>query len=271
MALRVSCMGTRSAKLTWGQNLNQPRAGPISFNHNMRRFPAIRSVTCLSNGGNSVYHSMHVVAERNMSGGLYHQSGWTWAKNLSDVESQGETGTRPEDSYNRRAEWADLPTVARHRLVGQLLYTLPFSPGKPMLNGVRGITRALLADRTLSTTLVSRGGLCFTPSFSGCDISNTNTVGGRPDRSGKGALPSGERTIGLWSDAAAFRVPGDLNGNGRPDVPVGRFGNSAANVVVGPGAWARSGFRDVLEYFGLPQVAAAVGGRASTLAERRTG
>jgi hypothetical protein len=44
-----------------------------------------------------------------------------------------------------------------------------------------------------------------------------------------------QRNIAKWFDAAAFAVPGDINADGRPDVPVGRFGNSAPNILEGPG------------------------------------
>jgi hypothetical protein len=39
----------------------------------------------------------------------------------------------------------------------------------------------------------------------------------------------------MWFDKNAFRVPGDVDGNGTPDVQVGRFGNSGVNVLRGPG------------------------------------
>jgi hypothetical protein len=66
----------------------------------------------------------------------------------------------------------------------------------------------------------------FTPTFTGRDPSNTNTVGGRPDRIANGNLPKGERTIDHWFDASAFLVP---------PVNAGRFGNSGIGVLEGPG------------------------------------
>ena len=52
---------------------------------------------------------------------------------------------------------------------------------------------------------------------------------------GNGNLPASQRTIGKWFDKAAFSVPGDVTGDGRPDVTFGRFGNSAPNILEGPG------------------------------------
>jgi hypothetical protein len=64
----------------------------------------------------------------------------------------------------------------------------------------------------------------FSPTFSGSDPSNTNTSGGRPDRICNGNLPSAERDVNRWFDAGCFVPP-----------PPGRFGNSGANVLEGPG------------------------------------
>jgi len=93
----------------------------------------------------------------------------------------------------------------------------------------------LLGGWAVSSILTMRSGLFFSPTFSGFDVSNTNTTSGRPDRIANGNLPTNQRTIYRWFDAKAFVVPGDTNGDGRPDVNVGRFGNSAPNVLVGPG------------------------------------
>jgi hypothetical protein len=235
MGLRATYLGTASHQLVWTQNLNQPLPGLAVFNNNLRRFPAIRDVNNRVNGGNSIYHSFHLVAERKNLNGLYYQLGWTMAKNLTDVSGEGESGSRPENSYDRRSERGNVPYMPRHRVVGQLLYTLPFGPGRPFFSSAAGVPRALIAGWTVSSTLTAQTGTWFNPSFAGFDVSNTNTVGGRPDRTGNGNLPSGERTITRWFDASAFVVPGDVTGDGRPDVPVGRFGNAGVNVLEGPG------------------------------------
>jgi hypothetical protein len=63
--------------------------------------------------------------------------------------------------------------------------------------------------------------------FTGRDPSDTNTVGGRPDRIGNGNLPKGERTIGRWFDASTLVAP---------PVDAGRFGNAGLGVLEDLGA-----------------------------------
>ena len=79
--------------------------------------------------------------------------------------------------------------------------------------------------RLAGVTLLQTGQR-FTPTFTGRDPSNTNTVGGRPDRIANGNLPKSERTIGRWFDVSAFAPP---------PVNAGRFGNSGIGVLEGPG------------------------------------
>jgi len=67
-------------------------------------------------------------------------------------------------------------------------------------------------------------GWFFSPSFSGADPSNTNTFGGLPDRICNGNLPAGQRQIHRWFDTSCFVPP-----------PAGRYGNSGANILEGPG------------------------------------
>jgi hypothetical protein len=74
----------------------------------------------------------------------------------------------------------------------------------------------------LSPILEAQHGLAFTPSVNG---NPANTTGAqRPDRFRDGNLPRGERTPERWFDRTAFAVPAPFT-----------FGNSAANVLYGPG------------------------------------
>ena len=67
-------------------------------------------------------------------------------------------------------------------------------------------------------------GQFFSPSFSDADPSNTNSFGGFPDRVCNGNLDPGQRTLERWFDTSCFVNP-----------PAGRFGNSGANILEGPG------------------------------------
>jgi hypothetical protein len=233
--LRVSYIGTSNRQAVWAPNLNQPVPSLTAFDSSLTAFPAFNVVRWETNGGNQTYHSLHVVAEHKARNGLYYQFGWIWAKDLTDALAEGKAVGSPQNSYARYMDRTDVAYVPRHSWTGNLVYDLPFGPGRTWLTGLRGPARHILGGWTVSSILTARTGTFFSPSFSAFDVSNTNTVGGRPDRIANGNLDSSQRSIAHWFDNTAFQVPGDTNGDGRPDVAVGRFGNSAPNVLVGPG------------------------------------
>jgi hypothetical protein len=235
MGLRLSYIGTASRQIVWYHDLNLPPPSLIPFNDNRRPWPAIRAVSNRENGGNSMYHSLHVVAERKYRDGLYYQLGWTWAKNLTDVHLEGENGGQPQNMLDRRAERGNASYMPRHRVVGQLLFPLPLGRGRKLFGGLRSVPNMLVGGWMISAALTAQTGTWFHPTYAGYDVANTNIVSGRPDRIASGALPPGERTIYRWFDASAFRVPGDSSGDGRPDVAVGRYGNCGTNILDGPG------------------------------------
>ena len=234
---RVSYIGTNSRKLPWVFNVNQPRASTTPFNNNLRPFPQLRNILARENGGIHNYNSLNVVGERKFSKGLHYQLGWTWAHNLTDSQSDSEQGSLPEDAYARHREYENVNYTPRHRLVGSLLYDLPIGRKRAFFSGMNRVTDLVVGGWTISSTLAAQTGSFFSSTFNGFDVSNTNTVGGRPDRIADGNLPTSQRSITRWFDAPAFAVPGDINADLRPDVNVGRFGNSAPSVLVGPGTF----------------------------------
>jgi hypothetical protein len=227
--------------LPWITNINQPVPGVTPFSNNLRRFPQLQNILLRENGGLHNYHSLHAEVERKFHSGLYYQLGWTWAKALTDCQNDSEQGCAVENSYAREREYGNVNYQPRHRLVGTLLWDLPFGRGRRFASGLHGVTQAILGGWTLSSTLAAQTGSFFNATFNGFDVSNTNTTSGRPDRVADGNLPESERTLRRWFDASAFRVPGDTTGDGRPDVAVGRFGDSGPNVLVGPGTFDLSG------------------------------
>jgi hypothetical protein len=100
--------------------------------------------------------------------------------------------------------------------------------------------------------MVVQSGQYFTPSFAGFDVSNTNLIGGRPDRIGSGVSASGQ-SIFNWFNTAAFKIPGcpDTDPVCKSPTNVGRFGNSGLNIIRGPAA---NNFNfSVMKYFTIAE------------------
>jgi hypothetical protein len=223
--LRLSYVGSKSTLLVYGRNINQPAASAVPFNQNRRPFPLFRNIVMRENGGNHIYHALSTEVERKWSRGLSYSVAWTWAKNLTDVDETGgvEGGTTIENAFDRARERGDAQFSPRHRLISTVIWELPFGRGKRYLTEA-GVAEAILGGWQLSGSYIAQSGEFLTPTFSGADPSNTQTVGGIPDRIADGNLPRGDRDIERWFDASAFAVP-----------PNGRFGNSGRGVIVGPG------------------------------------
>lgn len=222
--VRLSYIATASRKLTYSRNINQPPASTQRFSNDRRPFPALQNIIMRDDGGNQTYHGLSVVVEHKYRNGLYVQSGWTWAKNLTDVQSDSEAGATIENQFDRRREYSNVDYTRRHRWISNLVYELPVGPGKRVAGDLRGLAGQLIGGWQISAILLFQTGGWLTPSFSGVDTSNTNTIGGRPDRLRDGNLPPSQRTIDRWFDASAFAVPAN-----------GYFGNSAPTILEGPG------------------------------------
>lgn len=223
--LRLSYVGSKSVNLVYGRNVNQPEPSTVPFNVNRRPFPLYRNIVMRENGGNHIYHALSTELERRWSRGLSYQIAWTWAKNITDVDETGgvEGGTTLENAFNRARERGNAQYSPRHRFISTVIWELPVGRGKSVLSDP-GIASAILGGWQLSGSYIAQTGEYLTPSFTGSDPSNTQTVGGIPDRIGDGNLPSDQRTIDRWFDASAFAVP-----------PNGRFGNSGRGILIGPG------------------------------------
>ena len=222
--LRLSYIGAKSTKLVYGRNVNQPPASAVAFNQNRRPFPLLRNMVLRDNGGNHIYHALNAELERKWQRGLSYMIAWTWAKNLTDVDETGgvEGGTTIEDAFDRARERGNSRYNPRHRLISTVVWELPAGRGKRFLSQA-GAAQAILGGGQVSGSFIAQTGEFLTPSFTGSDPSNTQTVAGVPDRLRDGNLP-GNRDIERWFDSTAFAVP-----------PSGRFGNSGRGILTGPG------------------------------------
>ncbi len=218
---RATYRGFLTARIPYVADINKPFPSENPAARDYFRYPNFSEVNLAQEGGIQKMNAMDISVERKFMNGLTFQSGWTWAKNLTDVGDDDETAAI-ENAYDRRREMANIFWTPRHRFVSQALYALPLTRQAAPDHGPRGLTRQLLEHWQISSIVVMQTGQFLTPTFSGSDPSNTRTQGGRPDQVGNPQLSN--PTASLWFNPAAFVVP-----------PNGRFGNSARGVAVGPG------------------------------------
>jgi hypothetical protein len=224
MGVRASYIGTKGTQLLFQRQINRPLPSTTTFNQNRRPYPLYGDIVYTDNGGNSIYHGLQIEANRRFAKGLAYNMGYTWSSIISDVADSGQAGATIQDPLNRSAERAKEAYNLKHRFVGSFIWQVPVGRGRSLFPNLPAFAEQILGGWEISAIGWLQSGMPFTPSFTGFDPSNTNTIGGRPDRLGNGNLPSDQRSLYRWFDLSAFAVP-----------PSGRFGNSGRDILIGPG------------------------------------
>jgi hypothetical protein len=212
---RFSYIGARGRGLNYNLNINKPQPSLTPFTQARRPYPNLIGATVGLQDGRTKYDAFTIEAVQKV-GAITFNANWTWGNSMADYLNL-------ENPYNHHI-WNRDGLTPRHRFVGTAFWQLPVGKGRRFLGSSSRPLQAVLGDWMLSWQTVFQTGLHFSPSYSGTDPSNTNTVGGIPDRIADGHLPPDQRTVQRWFDTSAFVAP-----------PAGRFGNSGLNILEGPG------------------------------------
>jgi hypothetical protein len=210
LALMVGYFGSKGTHLISRRNLNQPIDGVRPFQRLSSSSPilpgtSLGNITQVESAGNSSYNALWVTATQRLAHGLQFSSSYTWSKSL-DYNSFSTGGIVGQDSYNLRGDRGLSDFDARHRLVFNGIYDLPFSGG------------AFLEGWQVATILQLQSGSPINIVTSNSTVNGiANTL--RPDVSGPIATIG---TVEKWFDTSVFTV-------------VPRAGNLGRNVVMGPG------------------------------------
>ncbi len=215
-AFSVAYVGTKGTHLLGATNLNQPypnvdvALGNISPD-SVRPFPGFSTITAYESRFNSNYNSLQVSANHRLTKGIEFQASYTYSKTLTDNSSAWNT---PQDSRNIRAEKGlasfDVPQVLTVNYVWDI----------PAFQNSKGITHAVLGGWEASGIANVQSGFPLTVTLP----TDNEGIGGGLERPNLIANPSGPKTLYDWFNTAAFATP-----------LIGTFGNSANNVVRGPG------------------------------------
>lgn len=236
--LRMTYNGMRSVGLIVSPDLNEIHPQTMPYDPREKPYPEWSKVKTLTNGGSQSYNALETAVTHRFSAGLFVQSSWVWAKNLSDAEGDapggflGDYGNRIMNHFDIPANYGNVAFTRRHRWLTTAVFDIPVGRGmkygstmNPVLNGIVGGWRA-------SNIIVLQTGPYLTPRYGGsADPSGTNAPGRegyqRPDR-----LPTSACT-GL--DPSEGQVFGDSCFYYGWPGPIGRFGNSGEGIITGLG------------------------------------
>jgi hypothetical protein len=206
-------VGSNTVKNGTNADLNQPEPGP-GPNNPRRWFPGFSNIITNVPVAGANYQGLELKFERRFHQGLSFLNGYTWSKTL--VKQLGQRTSFFHLAPEKTVSVQHLP----QRYFLAAVWDLPFGGGRKWAN--QGASSHILGGWQISPIFEAQRGLPVSPSVAG---NPANTTGGqRPDRIGDGNFPRGERAPERWFDVAAFSVPARFT-----------FGNSAANVIEGPG------------------------------------
>ncbi|MBI3941063.1 MAG: TonB-dependent receptor [Acidobacteria bacterium] len=188
-----------------------------------RRNPAFGVVTVSGTGSNSFYHSMRLSVNRRLAEGFQFQASYTFSKALDefkDTREQGFTGspTRPQDPYNRKADYGLSEIDVTHNFVTNWSYELPVG------NGATGLAAYLTKAWRINGILTFADGAPFSVRVPFDRARSLEFDGLRPNlRTGASNNPILGRPH-QYFDLTAFELQ-----------PVGYYGNLGRNTLRGPG------------------------------------
>ena len=213
IGFQASYVGTRTVNLPYRRNLNLPPPSTTPF-------PASRGPTRSTTrsfgrttAATNSTAAWSLAADKEAGEESHLRSRLYLGRDLTDSQDSGGGGSSfggqvIENQFDRRVERGNNALVLKHRAFGYAIWALPIGRGMRYLSGANRWVDAVIGGWQTSWKVNLQSGQYFNPTFTGRDPSNTNTIGGRPDRIGPGNLPTGQRTIDRWFDASAFKIRG---------------------------------------------------------------
>ncbi|HET9408467.1 MAG TPA: TonB-dependent receptor [Candidatus Sulfotelmatobacter sp.] len=206
--------------------------------------------------GSSTYNGLGLALERRFSNGLEFQSRYTWSHSINDGSVGGGESSGPENVNCLECDKGPSVFDVRNNIVANVVYELPFGPGKSFLSS-SGVAGKIFGGWELSSVGLWHTGHPLTVFM---DLQNSPTIqlGPFAGQAPTFLLPDGNDQTGQRPDlipgvpitlphprpvtpvsngmplinAAAFAAPPtDANGN------FTRFGNEPNGIVRAPTSW----------------------------------
>ena len=127
----------------------------------IRPYRGYRSITMITPQFNSNYHSMQALFTRRFSGASQVNVAYTWAKNLTD--NQTDRSTAPQNSYDIHADYGRATLDRRHVFTANYIYDIPLFTKR------RDFVGTALGGWEISGIVTFQSGLPFSPATSNWD------------------------------------------------------------------------------------------------------
>ncbi|MEZ5425331.1 MAG: TonB-dependent receptor [Pyrinomonadaceae bacterium] len=192
----------------------------------IRPYRGFRSINIIQPRYNSNYHSLQVFAQHRFSGNSQLNLAYTWAKNLTD--NQTDRSTAPQNSSDVGGDYGRAQLDRRHVLVFNYIYELPF------FRNQKGFAGKLLGGWEIQGIATYQTGLPFTITTSGFDPAGLGFIpalvaGGRPNLLCN-PNTGGAQTQQQWFNTDCFSRNPLSSATNIPNV----VGSSPRGVVNGP-------------------------------------
>ena len=224
----VDYIGSQSRKLPIRYNADDCSvAGSLICDQSVRPYKQFNYIYAAADEGSSSYNAFVAKLQRQFSQGLSFVANYTWSKTLSNTEQGGapvginQRGTCL--SCDKGMTGYNVP----QRLVASGVWDLPLGKGKRYISGISPALDHIVGGWTLDTIATFAQGFPFTvlaaSSTSMDPMTNYRAdrlCNGRSSLKNKDVLSNGH----YWFDTSCFAKPA-------PNY----FGNSAPNIITGPG------------------------------------
>jgi hypothetical protein len=217
LLLNVGYTGSKGSGLDM---VRAPNRGPEGL-----LIPNAQAFLWETSQGFSILHAGSLRLRKRMARGLSVGGTYTFAKSIDNASSIGGGATVvAQNDLDLAAERGLSSFDVRQRLTGDYVYEFPLGTGKRWLDS-GGIIAHILGDWNWSGDVTIQSGMPWSAQVVGnvADVNRGTNGTLRADYNGQPiALPN--PGIAEWFNTAAFSVP-----------PLGQFGNSGRNIIIGPG------------------------------------
>ena len=227
--LRMSYVGAQSRHMLWYlADINRPtQQTPNVTIQNQRPIQPWSAMLATESGAKQNFHQLQLEFTRRFSNGLGAQAEYQWTRSLTNADEVG----GPQIPAFPNLDYGNTSYVARHQLVFNYIYELPFGRGRHWWANLNSVAERFLGGWQLAGITTYRTGTPFTVNFQ-VPSSFVGWWGGRADRVPGSKLYAGRQTghnviSGVqWFNPGAFAPP-----------PPWNWGNSSPFSVWGPGMW----------------------------------